>query len=277
MVETYCGKTCTQCPEMEQGHCPGCKSGPGKRFGGDCKVASCVQEKGHECCETCGFLSGCGKYQARYQVPQERRQRSEDIAKRNSLLAHRAEVLGKWIWYLFLLVIPNTIGSVMTQESIWGAGSAMITIGNLLQNACSLAYGAILLKAAVEEEKYRTAGSCILIVALVGLVTSAIPDNAGLRVFINIPLVIVSMYGKYSEYMGHASALTDVDDELSAKWEKLWVWDIGVGIGLFCSAIFILVPLIGILLVLGFAIGIIVVSILKLVYLYQTAKAFREF
>ena len=277
MAETYCGKTCTQCPEMEQGNCSGCKTGPGKRFGGDCKVASCVQEKGHESCESCGFQSGCAKYQARYQVPQERRQRAEDIAKRNSLLAHRAEVLGKWIWYLFLLVIPNTIGSVMTQESIWGADSAMITIGNLLQNVCSFAYGAILLKAAVEEEKYQTAGACVLIAALGGILTYVFPDNAALTLLVNIPLAIIGFYGKYHEYMGHASALTDVDDELSAKWEKLWKWDIIVSVGLLCSAFFILVPLIGALLVLGFAISIIVVSILKLVYLYQTAKAFREF
>ena len=276
MAETYCGKVCSQCPEMEQALCQGCKTGPGKRFGGDCKVASCVQEKGHECCETCGFHNGCAKYRNRHQVPDDRRLAAQEWEHRKIQLTHKSEVLGKWIWYLFLLVIPNTIGSVMTQESTWGACSVVIIIGNLLQSACSLAYGAILLKVAVEEEKYQTAGAFVLIAAVGGLLTFGV-DDSGLTFLIGVLITIVNLYGQYFEYMGHASALQYVDDELSANWENLWKWDIGMRIGMICSAFLVLVPLIGILLLFGVAIGVIVVSILKLVYLYQTAKAFREY
>ena len=38
-----------------------------------------------------------------------------------------------------------------------------------------------------------------------------------------------------------------------------------------------MIPILGLLVVLGSAIGMIVVSILKLVYLYRTAKLFREY
>ena len=48
MAETYCGKSCAECTKKEQLNCSGCKAGPGRQFGGDCELAKCVRDKGHE-------------------------------------------------------------------------------------------------------------------------------------------------------------------------------------------------------------------------------------
>lgn len=277
MAETYCGKSCKECAQMEQSLCQGCKTGPGRKFTGDCKLAACVQEKGHETCDTCGFHESCGKYRERYQVPEERRRYIEEEAVRKSLIAQRAVVLGKWLWVLFWLVVPNTIGSFMANDFTKESVPLVYGAGELIQFVCNLAYGGILLKLATENEMYRTAGFCTLICCVVNGLAAGISADAGLSLLISIPLAIVGMYGAYSEYMAHGAALEDVDFELSQKWGNLWKWYIGLNIGLICSAFLILIPFLGALIMLAVAIGLIVVSIVKLVYLYQSAQVFRAY
>ena len=59
---------------------------------------------------------------------------------------------------------------------------------------------------------------------------------------------------------------------------QLWKWYIGMTLGLLGSILLMLIiPILGLLVALVTAIGTIVVSILKLVYLYRTAKVFREY
>jgi len=49
-------------------------------------------------------------------------------------------------------------------------------------------------------------------------------------------------------------------------------------LGMFgCIIVMLIIPILGAIAILGCAIGTIVVSILKLVYLYRTAKIFREY
>ena len=84
------------------------------------------------------------------------------------------------------------------------------------------------------------------------------------------------MVGEYQEYMGHSELLWDVDVELSDKWHKLWKWYIGCFLALLASIVVILLsPILGLLVTLAAAIGILVVLIVKLVYLYRTAMLFR--
>ena len=60
MAETYCGKSCVECPRKEELSCPGCKMGPGKQFNGQCELAKCARDKGHETCESCIFRGNGG-------------------------------------------------------------------------------------------------------------------------------------------------------------------------------------------------------------------------
>ena len=70
---------------------------------------------------------------------------------------------------------------------------------------------------------------------------------------------------------------------LSEKWRKLWRWYVGLLIAaaagiliLFMGLMAFAVLIIGAVVILAAAIGILVVGILKLVYLYRTAKVFRN-
>ena len=84
--------------------------------------------------------------------------------------------------------------------------------------------------------------------------------------------------GEYNEYMTHSAVLMGLDDDLSSKWETLWKWYIGLFLGIIgCIVVMLIFPLLGALAVFGAIIGVAVVSILKLVYLYRTAKVFREY
>lgn len=281
MAETYCGKSCAECTQKEQLNCPGCKTGPGRQFGGDCELAACIRDKGHENCETCIFRGNCGTLKARDHMPDYRRRRMEAEEMRQAAIAKRAPVLGKWLWIVFWLVIPSTISSLMTNENVVKIFPGLLLPGEIGNIVCSVTYGAILLKLGSEEDSYRTAGICQLIAAgLSGVdaLVSGAGDAAVWTLLITIPAAIVAMVGEYNQYMGHSTVLTGIDNELSDKWTVLWKWYIGLFLGMLgCILMILIVPVLGALAFLGAAIGILVVSISKLVYLYRTAKIFREY
>ena len=281
MAETYCGKSCEECTKKEQLNCSGCKTGPGRQFGGDCDLAKCVRDKGHETCDTCGFKGNCGTLRSRESMPDYRIRKIEAEVMRKAAIAKRAPVLGKWLWIIFWLVIPSSIGSMMAHETTAKILPGLFIPGQIINAICSLIYGAILLKLGSEEDRYRTAGICALIAgassALAAMINGGSDGATWILVF-TIPAAIVGIVGEYNEYMGHSAVLSGVDNELSEKWEVLWKWYIGLFLGIFGSILLMLIiPVLGAIAVIGATIGTVVVSILKLVYLYRTAKIFREY
>ena len=281
MAETYCGKTCAECSKREELNCQGCKTGPGRQFGGDCELAKCVRDKGHETCETCGFKGNCGTLRSRESMPDYRIRKIESEKMRKAAIAKRAPVLGKWLWIIFWLVIPSSIGSIMAHETTAKILPGLLMPGQIINAICSLTYGAILLKLGTEEDRYRTAGICALIAgassALAAMINGG-SDGATWILIFTIPAAIVAIVGEYNEYMAHSAVLSGVDNELSEKWEVLWKWYIGLFLGMLgCIIVMLIIPILGAIAIFGCAIGTVVVSILKLVYLYRTAKIFREY
>lgn len=280
MAETYCGKGCDSCEKREVLNCPGCRVGPGRQLGCECELAQCVRSKGHETCETCGFHDRCGTLAGRERIPDYRIKKIEAEKQRKAAIARRAPVLGKWLWILFWLIVPNIIAGLMSNETTAELAPALYIPGQILNGACSLAWGLILLKLGTEEDGYRTAGVCSLIAAAASLLTTAISGSqeaAGWTLIITIPAVVVGLVGEYHEFMAHSAVLTGVDNELAEKWEKLWKWYIIMMLSLLGSIlVMLLAPVLGLLVVLAAAIGLIVVEILRLVYLYRTAKVFRK-
>ena len=281
MAETYCGKTCAECSKREELNCQGCKTGPGRQFGGNCELAKCVRDKGHETCETCGFKGNCGTLRSRESMPDYRIRKIEAEEMRKAAIAKRAPVLGKWLWIIFWLIIPSTIGSIMAHETTAKILPGLFMPGQIINAICSLIYGAILLKLGSEEDRYRTAGICALIAGGVSTVVAFITvaaQEATWTLLFTLPAAVVAMVGEYNEYMAHSAVLSGVDNELSEKWEVLWKWYIGLFLGMFgCIIVMLIIPVLGALAILGCAIGTVVVGILKLVYLYRTAKIFREY
>lgn len=278
MADTYCGKSCAECSKRNELNCPGCKAGPGRQFNTQCDLARCVREKGHETCETCAYKGNCGTLRSRdFQTEYRKRALDAENSRRASLLA-RIPILGKWLWILFWLVIPANLAAIMTMDVVVDVLPGLMIPGELLSLATTIAYGLILMKLRDQDDQYRISGICNLVSAAVGFLLNMFTDGSGWTLLVSLPAAIVSMVGVYNEYMAHSAVLSGVDNDLSEKWEKLWKWEIGL-LGATFGGVFvaIILPLIGILLTLGGAIGIIVASILKLIYLYRTAKCFREY
>ena len=281
MAETYCGKNCIECVQKESLNCQGCKAGPGRQFGGDCELAKCVRDKGHETCETCGFKGNCGTLRSRDSIPDYRIRKIEAEEQRKAAIVKRAPILGKWLWIIFWLIVPSTIGSLMANETTAKILPGLLMPGQIITAICSLTYGAILLKLGSEEDRYRTAGICALIAggvsAAVAIITGT-AEEATWTLLFTLSAAVVAMVGEYNEYMAHSAVLSGVDNELSEKWELLWKWYIGLFLGMLgCILLMLIAPVLGAIAILGCAIGTVVVGILKLVYLYRTAKIFREY
>lgn len=49
-------KNCDECTYKAELFCSGCQSGPGRVIRGDCKLARCCREKGHETCEVIALV-----------------------------------------------------------------------------------------------------------------------------------------------------------------------------------------------------------------------------
>lgn len=162
-------------------------------------------------------------------------------------------LLAKWINALFWLVIVVNIASLFTSENVTNAVPPLALAGKIISIAAEAIYGIIL-----------------------------IPVTDGTEFLLAIPVVIVTivvdMLGEYYEFMGHTDVLCDVDTVLSDKWFNLWKWYLGTFLCIIGGTVLaVMIPLIGLLVVLAATVGTLVVNVLKIVYLYKTAKAFRTF
>lgn len=281
MAETFCGKSCAECTYKEELNCPGCKAGPGVKWNTDCGVAECCQSKGHKECSTCNFCGHCGMLQSSIRMPQFRLEKIAADAAWKKEIAHRAKKVHVWLAILFWLIIPSVIAGLLSSASMASLFPALRVPALILSIICSLVYGISLLYMASQEDRYKTAGICVILCALWNCILIATNGNENVRDWIavlSIPVAIIAYVGEYNEMTAHSIILTGIDVELSEKWSKLWKWFIGsygaiLG-GTLLTAIF---GLLGLMLVLAGAVGIIVVEILKLVYLYRTKSAFQEY
>ena len=82
--------------------------------------------------------------------------------------AEKAPFLGKWLWILFWLVIPQSLASLLNSD-LFDSQSVFRFLGLLLQAAYLLSYGLVLLKLSSHIARYRTAGICFLVGGMIGL------------------------------------------------------------------------------------------------------------
>ena len=193
--------------------------------------------------------------------------------------SEKAMFLGKWLWILFWLFIPGVIASIMVNENIAGLFPALLVPGQILQTVCQLIYGAILIKVSNWDSRYRISGIIVIAANILSIVLEYVfANNAEVLLIMLIPLGIIGLVGEYYEYMAHSDVVEEFDGEIAAKWKKLWKWYIGsFGLMVLSIVLVFITAILGLLAMLVSAIAIIVVSILKLVYLYRTAKIFRDY
>lgn len=275
MSDTYCGKDCTVCTRKEELNCSGCKSVK------DCELASCCRNKGHQTCDTCQHNNTCGTLRRKDALAQIRLDKRNFEIERIKQKNEKVPFYAKHYWILFWLVVPSVIASIMTLEPIVAVVPIFNVLGELLNLACQLIYGYILIKLSVENERFHTAGLCLIVVTILSSILAWLTngnDEASWKIIIQIPLAITSVIASYNEYTGHSEILTPYNPILADKWTTLWKWEImTIGLTFGSIVITLLIPLIGVLTLFAGLIGGIVVAVSKLVYLYQTSTLFKNY
>lgn len=270
MAESFCGKACSSCEEKEVLHCGGCRFDPGRAYSTECSIAKCCRGTGLNACESCDSHIGCRNLQGRQSKAADRIYSRKRQAKESNDLTQKGLVMGKWLWFLFWLVIASTVLGIGLNDTVAEAVPMLRLPIAIFQTAVGIGYGCILLKLTEFADGYRGAGILRLLCALF-LLAENIVDSSGFTLLISLVGVVLGFFADFREYLAHADAVEEIDPELARKWRRLWYWYLGT-IGAMLLGI-----LAGPVLLLISSISAIVVSIMKIVYLYQTARDFRYF
>ena len=281
MVNSYCGKICDNCAFAEQLNCPGCKTQQYSPIAAQCAIAACCRNRGHETCETCNFRENCPNLNKRDANPEQIIQKQAELQRRaqaeaearareQAQLRKIAAILGKWVWVLFWLAMAGiVVGLLGNIESLSG-------ILSVIKLGLAVAMGLIYLKKLSEaHDGFRLAALGGFTAAATSLL-SIVGVGKTLNTVLTLALLIPSMVGMYYEFTTYSDLLQGVDNDLSEKWRKLWkIYIICAGVT-FGSLLLLFIPTLAVLAMLGSVVGLLVASVLEWIYLYKTAKVFRE-
>lgn len=197
---------------------------------------------------------------------------------RQGVIARKVPFFAKWMWILFLMVIPDSIVAILTLDFVIERLPWMQLIGGLLGLVCSVVSGLILIKMSEKEHQYQIAGVFMIITSVINTATEVFRVPESWAFFIALPTLFLGFFATYNEFMAHASAMSGIDDVMAEKWRNLWKWFVRTFLCSLGSVLLILMmPLVGLVAFLGSTIGVVVVSIGKLVYLYRSAKICRGY
>ena len=196
-----------------------------------------------------------------------------------------AAVLAGRLKVLLWLVVPGTIAGFLSDEALAAHWPDLASLGEILGILCSVVYGLLLLSLARVNGGYRAAGACTLFVVAAGVIVQVLggsgdPHNVERSIALILTFLsgVAALVGEYTECTSHAEVLEPVDMALSQRWRRLMKWYVGLFLGTFAG---ILVALfsqwLGLLVMTASTVGSLVVAILKLVYLWRTARTFREY
>ena len=273
-MSSYCGKNCGECPFRSETGCGGCGEYIGKRIWEKCEIALCCRRKSHTTCATCTECKHCRLLDEKDQMPVSALEKEKKLSAKKAGLAIRASFLGKWLWLLFWLIIPDSIASIMISDPIIKAFPGLYWPGQILSICCDGAYGLILLAMSKKISEYKAPGLCYIVIAGVTLIINVLfPGSESFNILM-LPLVIAGLFGTYAEFSAHAYALVEINSQLSDKWNNLWEWYIkclflilgGVAVVFIFASLGLFILLAGSVLVVG-------ISIFKLIYIYRSAKA----
>ena len=198
------------------------------------------------------------------------------------------ETTASLVWRLdalLWLVVPGTIAGFLSDEALAAHWPDLASLGEILGILCSVVYGLLLLSLARVNGGYRAAGACTLFVVAAGVIVQVLggsgdPHNVERSIALILTFLsgVAALVGEYTECTSHAEVLEPVDMALSQRWRRLMKWYVGLFLGTFAG---ILVALfsqwLGLLVMTASTVGSLVVAILKLVYLWRTARTFREY
>ena len=277
-MEGICGRMCDACTWKERLDCPGCQDGPGRRFSGGCPIADCAGRRAYGMCDLHLFYRLC---------PAAKRYAPEPAVGRGGragapgAAGPECPCAGQVAVALFWLVTPSVFSNILTMDTVAGAFPTAGVVGNVLAFLISLAYGVLFVAAAgggrpvphggpvlfgwrhhqrclCRFRQFRRGTGCGGCSPCRSWCWSSVPH---IRSFMPMQRfwrsLTRSWRGSGGRFGNGGSASL---------------------LGLFgCIFLALISAILGLLAILADAIGLLVVGIVKLVYLYRTAKRFREY
>ena len=212
-------------------------------------------------------------------IPKERIEKAEYETERNERIESMIPKLKKRLPILFWTAIISTIVGFFSDNSLGDTLPTQYSIGYVIQSICALAYGISLLIISTESDFYKTAGilkiSSLLCSQIASILT--IFTVSWILIILAIAVAALALYGEYNEFKGHAKILEETNPLLSDNWDKLRIGSVICYGALIASIIFACVSsILGAFIAVVASIGILVVGILKLFYLYKTSATFKN-
>jgi len=137
----------------------------------------------------------------------------------------------------------------------------------------SIGYGVVLIIISKTNRKFLISGLLIFAANVINLIATLVLEaSTGMTIFATIIVLIISLVAEYHEFMGHSDVLMSYENDLCDKWIKIWNWYIiSLIISLVCA-------LLGMAIIVMIASVVnLVVGVLKIIYLYQTAEVYRQY
>ena len=278
-----CGKSCETCTVRETYNCGGCDNVLDTV---GCEIAACCRDKNHDSCETCNRFSFCTQRQLSRSMPKRRAEQAELEYNRQLRQFENARILSHRLSKLFILSIFLYATDLLLNDTLleglrWGTG---LRILNLLLYILGYGFYAYLIyPLRTVETRYGTAAKVFLLSALFHvpmILYEFLPDPNTFLLVLNLLFALLSggfqIYAVYCTCSAHSDALSGLDSELSARWELLYKWQIGLLLFLLCMPVVAVFGFIGGLALLAAAIALYVIDVLILVYLHRTVRIFRE-
>lgn len=273
-MKNYCGKDCETCAVREAEQCSGCRH---IADFGECEIASCCKDKGHESCSTCTQRTWCPTVRKAVSMPKYRREKAEAEAETNRRNREIAGLMVKWCVPLFwILLILEGVGLM---DTLFEKVPAMLLVFNSAAILLYLLEALCLYKMRPVADRYGKAALFTMLTAVFSGISGflSLGNTAQiLTILIALPGTILSYLVVYHTYNAHSDAVTDADGELAEKWEKLWKWTIYALVGMFLAVpAAALLGVLGLLLLLAAMVATVICGVLKLVYLHRMIEIFR--
>ena len=275
MSQSYCGNECGGCKQKEQHNCPGCRVGPGQKYGTTCDIAKCAIGMNVSNCDDCRDAQRCAKRKRCVSAVVDR---IIDQHRQTQSLQKQVEVSGilsKELTALFWLFIGSMIVNLIC--GIFDLAFQVELFSLICSIVTCLLQALIFLKLGRANFNFR-------VVAILGFasmafdVLSLFVDHSALVLLVGLCQLAVVVAMEYLQFLGYVVVTEEFESDLSQKWNNLCVAHFVLLIVFGIAAALVLLGLtVAIWLAMLAGIGYLVTSIFKYIRLYQTARFFRDY
>lgn len=196
-----------------------------------------------------------------------------------ALLEDERNFLGKWLWFMFLLFIPEVISAIMTTEGLSFPAWVMIA-GTILALVSSAAYAFCLFKMSKMENVYRSAALAqfIAIAAQLSIGITSTQADPAVMGLMSLCVMVVALYGQIQEFQGHVSVFKRAEGSVAMEWNSVLKWYIAsFFLGIVASILTLSAPgNIAFIFTFVYICLEFVVQVRKIMLLYKSAKVFRN-